>query len=46
MGSTALTSLSALQTTLNAVDTASVAGWSGLPMLAFKAEMAASGCSG
>lgn len=38
MGSTALASLSALQATLNAVDTASVAGWSGLPMLQFKSR--------
>ena len=38
MGSTALTSLAALGTVLNAVDTASVVGRSGLPMLTFKKE--------
>jgi hypothetical protein len=38
MSSTALTSLAALGTVLNAVDTASVAGRSGLPMLRFKRD--------
>ena len=38
MRSTALTSLEALGTVLNAVDTTSVVGGSGLPMLSFKRE--------
>jgi hypothetical protein len=38
MGSTALTSLTALGAVLNGVDTASVAGRSGLPMLTFKRD--------
>jgi hypothetical protein len=38
MGSTALTSLEALGTMLNNVDTTSVVGGSGLPMLSFKRE--------